>query len=214
MTAFAARHDIWPWLGGLVTGVLLTFLIAMRESPPAWIENYQVGAWGEERTAKALAPLLKAGWVVLHDLNRFKSNLDHVIVGPAGVFVLDTKNLHGSVTVDGDTLSLTRPGETRVAYANDNLARSARRQGWDLNRLLKQRCNLSPWVSAVVVVWAEFPQRAVAANKMSYVHGDHLVDWLSHQPARLSAAQVAQIAAALQPGQRRRSADSPAFIST
>jgi hypothetical protein len=188
----------------MVSGGALALYLALRESPPPWIQNYQVGAWGEEQTAKTLEPLLKRGWVVVHDLNRMKSNLDHVIVGPAGVFVLDSKNLHGTVQIDGDVLSLTRPGDDRVEYSSDGLASRARAQGYDLNRLVKRRTNRSPWVSAVVVIWAEFPQRAAAGHNMHFVHGDHLIEWLDAQPARLSAAQINEIAAALQPGQRRR----------
>jgi hypothetical protein len=192
----------------MASGGALALYLALRESPPPWIENYQVGALGEERTAKALEPLLKRGWIVVHDLNRFKSNLDHVIVGPAGVFVLDTKNLHGTVQIDRDVLSLTRPGDDRTAYSSDSLAQSARRQGYELNRLVRRRCDRSPWVSAVVVVWAEFPQRAAAGHKMHFVHGEHLVEWLDAQPARLSAVQVNEISAALRPGQRHRAANA------
>ena len=202
-TLIAAWH-VWPWVGGMASGAALTFYIAMWESPPTWIENWQMGAFGEERTAKILMPLLKRGWVIVHDLNRIKSNLDHVLIGPSGVFVLDTKNMHGTAQADGDRLSLTRPGETRVAYSHDRPARQARAQGVDLNRVLRQRCQLSPWVTAVVVLWADFPQQVVAGRSMSYVHGDHLVDWLLAQPARLNANQIDQIAAALRPGQRRR----------
>jgi len=204
-TSLAAQHHLWPYVGGMLAGAAVSFYIAVHESPPAWIENYLVGAHGEELTAKALTPLFKWGWVVVHDLNRIKSNLDHVLVGPGGVFVLDTKNLHGTVVVDGDRLTLTRPGEARAAYANDNLAGQARAQGSELNRMLKQRCQLSPWVTAVVVVWAEIPQQIGHGRSMSYVHGDHLVNWLQSQPARLNAKQIEQIASALKPGQRRRS---------
>jgi hypothetical protein len=200
----AAWPHVWPWMGGLAAGAILALYLAVRESPPPWIENYQIGAAGEERTAKTLEPLLKRGWFVVHDLNRITSNLDHVIVGPAGVFVLDTKQLHGTVHIERDVLSLTRPGQDRVAYRNDALAVQARAQGYDLHRLVKRRCNRSPWVSAVVVIWADFPQRAVAGDRMHFVHGEHLIEWLDAQPARLSAVQVSEIAAALQPGQRRR----------
>jgi hypothetical protein len=68
---------------------------------------------------------------------------------------------------------------------------------------------LSPWVSALIVLWADFADQAVTGNRMSYVHGAHLLEWLGAQPARLNAKQVAEIAAALEPGQRRRSPSHP-----
>ena len=201
-TVLAARHHLVPYYGGFASGLLFAFYVLVRESPPTWIENYQVGAWGEERTAKVIEPLLSRGWVILHDLNRIKSNLDHVLVGPGGVFVLDTKNSPGTATANGDQLTLTSPDGK--PFTSDAKARQARGQGFELNRVLRQRCGLHPWVSAVVVLWADFPARAVAGNRMSYVHGDHLVEWLSGQRACLNADQVAQIASALEPGQRRR----------
>ena len=119
------------------------------------------------------------------------------------MFVLDSKHLQGTVIAERDHLSLTRPGETGSAYTSDNFARKARAQGVELNRLLRQRGSLSPWVTAVVVLWAEFPQRATNGHNMSYVHGDQLLDWLLSRPARLNALQIDQIAESLRPGQRR-----------
>lgn len=203
-TFIPARHSFWPYLGGMLSGGALAMYIAMRESPPGWIENYQIGAWGEARTAKALRPLLTQGWTIVHDIARMKSNLDHVVVGPSGVFVLDTKNLQGVAHAVKDTLTLTRPGDTQAAYTSDSPARRARSQGAELNQILRQRCQISPWVTAVVVVWADFPQRAVAGNKMTYVHGEHLVEWLREQPVRLNGSQISTVARVLQLGQRRR----------
>ncbi len=51
-------------LYGIGTGAL----IAIRESPPAYIENWKRGAEGEEETEKALTPLERPRWLVLHDV--------------------------------------------------------------------------------------------------------------------------------------------------
>lgn len=67
----------------------------------------QAGAWaagadGERRVAKALTDL-PSGWVVLHDRllrpGTSLSNLDHVVVGPGGLFLVDAKNWAGGLTV-------------------------------------------------------------------------------------------------------------------
>ncbi|MDP9116421.1 MAG: NERD domain-containing protein [Actinomycetota bacterium] len=55
--------------------------------------------------------------MIIHDLNRIKSNLDHVLIGLAGVFVLDTENLSGAVEAVGDQLRITRPDESRLTAA-------------------------------------------------------------------------------------------------
>jgi hypothetical protein len=67
---------------------------------------WERGAQGEEAVARALADL-PDGWVALHDLawpGRQRANLDHVVVGPGGVFVVDAKNWSGRVEVRDQVL--------------------------------------------------------------------------------------------------------------
>ena len=77
-------------------------LAAAQQRQRAW----EAGADGEERTADALAVLEPDGWRILHDLHwpgRPFANIDHIAIGPGGVFVIDSKNWSGRVTVrDGD----------------------------------------------------------------------------------------------------------------
>jgi len=64
-------------------------------------DAFERGAQGEEVTAEALAKL-PDGWTVLHDIawpGRPYANIDHVVVGPGGVFVIDSKNWSGDITI-------------------------------------------------------------------------------------------------------------------
>ena len=67
------------------------------KSAGAWA----AGAVGERRVAEALADL-PPEWLVLHDRllfpGRSESNLDHVLVGPAGVVLIDAKNWSGNLS--------------------------------------------------------------------------------------------------------------------
>lgn len=70
-------------------------------------ELWERGAEGERRTADALAALPAESWTVFHDLRwpgRRFANVDHVVVGPSGVFVIDSKNWSGSITVSSNVL--------------------------------------------------------------------------------------------------------------
>ena len=62
---------------------------------------WAAGAEGERRVAAALEAL-PATWVVVHDRllrpGRSEANLDHIAVGPAGVYLIDAKNRAGIVT--------------------------------------------------------------------------------------------------------------------
>lgn len=85
-------------------------------------EMFDKGADGEARTARALSRLGR-DWVVLHDVQwpgRRLANIDHVVVGPGGIFVIDTKNWAGRLTVEGDVLRQDgRSRERTVAAAAD-----------------------------------------------------------------------------------------------
>ena len=67
-------------------------------------EQYGAGARGEERVGYLLNQA-GLGYYVFHDLeikDRYgtvRRNVDHVVVGPGGVFVIETKNFSGSVLV-------------------------------------------------------------------------------------------------------------------
>lgn len=55
-------------------------------------ESFATGAQGEVDVANALMPLMADGWYVLNDrVNPAGGNIDHVVVGPGAVIVLDAK---------------------------------------------------------------------------------------------------------------------------
>lgn len=83
-------------------------------------DKWERGADGEAATA-SLLEALPAQWTVLHDVRwpgRQRANIDHVVIGPAGVFVVDTKNWSGTVVVAHDVLRQNgRQREQTVANA-------------------------------------------------------------------------------------------------
>lgn len=71
------------------------------------LHAWRQGADGERRTGEVLAQLEPAGWMVMHDLHwpgRPYANIDHIVIGPTGVFVIDSKNWSGNVEVRGGVL--------------------------------------------------------------------------------------------------------------
>lgn len=73
-------------------------LAAAQRRQRAW----EAGAEGERRTGEALKTLEPHGWRLLHDLHwpgRPFANIDHIAVGPGGVFVIDSKNWSGRIEV-------------------------------------------------------------------------------------------------------------------
>jgi hypothetical protein len=89
---------------GLVLGGLAAMAagwgLRFRPSPDA--SAWQRGAAGERRTARLLDPLARHGWAVFHDLAipGSQANLDHLVIGPGGVFVIDSKQYRGRLQLD------------------------------------------------------------------------------------------------------------------
>ena len=109
-------------LGDFVAG---TAVVDVREprtrvSPPfgpaygddALEAKYAAGAEGERVVQEALAPLVGMGCFVFSCLpHRAFGDVDNLVVGPTGIWVVETKAHRGQVSVDGHTGALLRDGE-------------------------------------------------------------------------------------------------------
>lgn len=70
-------------------------------------ETFTRGGKAEERTAQLLSTLSPYDFFSLHDRRwpgTTSANIDHVVVGPSGVFVVDTKHWSGDLSVDAGQL--------------------------------------------------------------------------------------------------------------
>jgi hypothetical protein len=97
------RH---PWIGGLLLGLRGT---------PQHEAAFRSGHRGEREVAASLERVAARGSaVVLHDrrMPGGYGNIDHLAIAPAGVFVIDAKNIKGKVRVAG---SLFGAGKLRIS---------------------------------------------------------------------------------------------------
>jgi hypothetical protein len=67
--------------------------IAAVVGEPQSTRAWEIGAQGEERVGVVLEKASARGVLALHDrrIARRRSNIDHIAIGPAGVYVIDTK---------------------------------------------------------------------------------------------------------------------------
>ena len=76
-------------------------------------------------TGAILDDLRAEGWSVFHDVRmpaRRRLNLDHVVVGPAGVFVIDSKNWSGQIEVRENNFWIRGRRQDRVVGASSEAA--------------------------------------------------------------------------------------------
>jgi hypothetical protein len=82
-------------------------------------ELYERGAEGERIVGEILATL-PPEWTVLHDVRwpgRQRANIDHIVIGPAGVFIIDSKNWSGTTALRGGLLRQNGYDRTKVVAA-------------------------------------------------------------------------------------------------
>jgi hypothetical protein len=93
-------------LAGLAVAALVGWRLRFR--PSEQVTAWQRGAAGERRTARLLDRLTREGYVVFHDLampGDTSANVDHLVIGPSGVFVIDSKQWTGQVHQGSDGLA-------------------------------------------------------------------------------------------------------------
>jgi hypothetical protein len=102
-----------------------------RKLKESW--NYRLGALGEQVVSRELDQLSRQDYRVFHDVQFEGWNIDHVVVGPRGVFAVETKTwrkprkdskLQARVVFDGEGLS--RPGKKSDRKAIEQARNNAR----------------------------------------------------------------------------------------
>src|SRR5580658_2118946 len=87
--------DRW-WLVGSASVAVLAWCLRPDPDPGRWGR----GAGGEVATAQLLSRLPRR-FVVLHDRHApgSRGNLDHIVIGPSGVWVVDSKVRHARLRI-------------------------------------------------------------------------------------------------------------------
>ena len=192
-------------LGAFVAAFLLSarwFAGKARESG-----NRYLGYFGERVVAEHLEPLKLHGWRVFHDVPGTARgqafNIDHVAVGPAGVFVIETKTRRkGGARPGFDDHRVYFDGHALVwPWGEDNhgLDQAERNASWLADTLqaeLGERVPVTPFL-ALPGWWVEDkPSRD--PRRCRVVNPKGLAAFLPAGAAVLDARQVAAIAAKLE----------------
>lgn len=174
---------------GLYGALALTLLVlAERLRPRQSTEAWRTGAEGERKTG-AVLDRLPDGYVVMHDLRMpgGRGNIDHVVVGPTGVFNVETKNYKHGVTIEG---GVPRSNGHKL----DKVVDQAQRQAAALHSATG--VTVSPIVcvhGGVEVGWFQKP----TVNGVRFCSGRRLRKILTAGPDRLAADEVRRISSSL-----------------
>ena len=178
---------------GLAGLLAVTLRFSQRQ-----LADFIKGARGEEGVARILG-LLPAAYDVFHGLaitperGTPTGDLDHVIVGPNGVFLVETKNWAGPITVSDGRILYDGREPDRAPLEQVNRAADA------LRALLRSACQGAVPVQPIVCFSAgETPAKPLGASGALVCRDRHLLGVIEeHADTRIKPALQARIVACL-----------------
>ena len=153
--------------------------------------DFRKGATGEALVGYILAGFPDA-YRIIPGVETSFGDIDHVVVGPTGVYAVDTKNWRGIVTADGEG-ELLLNGRPTKKPAIGNLTRSI----MTTKKKIKVRSALDPYVRGVLA----FPSARVEAKwgttgSVHCITDEQLYDYIVEKKKRLTKKEIASISQA------------------
>lgn len=188
-------HDA-RFIASEVALLVSMFLISRYVLP--LVERRDRGASGEEQVGALLDGLPQEQWAVIHDASLGHGNVDHILIGPAGVFTVETKS---------------HPGPVRVGRVHGATLSQAQAQ----RRLVERVTGLE--VEPLIAYSRAWVDKPMARRKgVRVLPARMLPSYLDRRPQKLSSAEIEQAheriaQALLEERSRRRAARERRFLT-
>jgi hypothetical protein len=110
---------------------------------------WRAGIEGEQKVVVALMPL-DDSYFLINDIKlpSKRGNIDHILLSPKGIFVLETKNYSGMVRCYGDTWYV---GPGSFAKPIGSVSKQAKRNAYELSSFLERTIGLKIYVNPICV---------------------------------------------------------------
>ena len=190
-------HPIWLTL---VAAALIAFFY-FRKLPEIreQVRQERLGVEGEKAVGEMLDELKADGYHVIHDIVEDGYNIDHVLIGPTGVYVIETKTRskkpgRGKVSVTYDGRHVLVDGHAPDRDPLKQVQALADR----VRDILRERTGMSPPIRPVVLFpgrWVDPQPKGVA---IWVLNEKALPKFVCEEPVRVNPADVRTLVAALE----------------
>jgi hypothetical protein len=182
-----------PWYGLIVLMLDAILMMSALFATPNSITAWQTGAAGEVKTSLLLEPLEAEGFRILHDRKipgARNANIDHIVIGPPGVFVVETKSYSGSLQIRRDEIFVA--GRRKNGWIDEVGREAAAVTGALSEELAAYGWTVTP---VIVVHRADLPWFKDRVRGVLLVSGKDLVSRLRKADPVLTPADVERLAA-------------------
>jgi hypothetical protein len=168
-------------------GLMERVVSRVLRRPTEW-DSWRKGLAGERRVGAELNRLGRHGWRVLHSIPLAnKVDIDHLLIGPGGVFSINTKHHHKKAVWVGDDSVRVDHGKP-APYARKSRAEADR-----VVRVLERYCDFPVPVEPVLVFVGVSDLKVVATQLSIRVYEERQVAALAPLSGALTADQVEQV---------------------
>ncbi len=157
---------------------------------------YKGGSKGEQDVIKTLNRNLNDDYYLINEVYLGRGgDVDHIVLGPTGVFVLETKNWSGKILCDGDNWQ--RPGKHPMGSPSLQVKRNTQK--------IKHLIDSSPvlrengvWVEGIVVFTNQYSSLNISNPTVTILKLQQLPSHITSQKNMLTPEQIQQIAKQIQ----------------
>jgi hypothetical protein len=181
-----------------VTVVVAIVAVVKGNSAVKRAKQLRLGARGEMAVGQRLEELRAKGYRVYHDIAKGDYNIDHVLIGPGGVFIIETK-----------TVSKPAKGDARVTYDGQrvlvnghepdrNPVEQVKALADRVREILARATGQQPKTRAVVLYpgwWVDPQPKGV---EVWVLNPDAFAKFLDRAPIALNAEEVNLLSSALE----------------
>ncbi|MEU4926797.1 nuclease-related domain-containing protein [Streptomyces yokosukanensis] len=168
-------------------GLMERVVSRLLRRPSEW-DSWRKGLAGERRVGAELNRLGRHGWRVLHSVPLAnKVDIDHLLIGPGGVFSINTKHHDKRAVWVGDDSVKVDHGKP-APYARKSRAEAKR-----VARVLERYCDFPVPVEPVLVFVGVTELKVVATQLDVRVYQERQVSALAPLSGVLTADQVEQV---------------------
>ena len=156
------------------------------------IRNLNQAEKGERRVSELLTQLRRKRYVAFDDLVVDQSNIDHVLVGPGGIFAIEMKaySIFGNGCVGVDESGVLRIGNKPAI--KDPLHQAARSAA-NVAKILKERARKDFDVTPVLIFPGWTLRGARAETGVVVLNDGMISDFFESRPTVLSDEQITHI---------------------
>jgi len=192
------RRPRRPWIPTIIAIAYAVF-VAIRVRPHfRQYRQMKLGGDGERIVGQELEKLRAHGYRVYHDFLADGFNIDHIVIGPTGVFTIETKTISkpkdSDVRVDYDgsvvTILGSRPDRDPIAQA--------KAQRDFIRKWIRDNANRNAPVRPAVVYVGWYTAKQPEGAEVWVLNTSGLMSFIQHEHAMLSQDDIVHICGILE----------------